>query len=417
MVDNTVMLYPRFIKKSMTSALMDTPVIMIIGARQTGKSTLMKELISQYESGEYITLDDVTNLTSARNDPYYFLSRLKTPAVIDEIQHAPELFLSIKMLVDENRKPGHFLLTGSANVLLLPEIADSLAGRMEVFTLFPLSVGEIIGQKTGLISTLYQSNSFDHLPKPQFSVEELIQKVFNGGYPEIQKRHNRDRQLAWFQSYINTLIQRDIRELANIEDLTRIPRLLSLLVTRSSSLLNFAELSRSTGLPASTLSRYFTLLQTLFLVHTLPAWSTNRGKRLIKSPKLFINDTGILCYLLGIEKEAIINNPHLWGDILETFVITELLKQSSWHLPQPRLYHYRTISGLEVDLVLEMPDGKLVGIEVKASQKVTLNDFKGLKSLHDDVGEILKYGIVLYTGERIVSFGERFYAIPLSMAL
>ena len=407
------MKYQRFLLDSFKAALEDTPVLLLNGARQCGKNTIMHELIAERPHIPYITLDDLSTLASVQSDPLGFLSRFQDSVVIDEIQRAPELFLQIKQLVDKNRKPGRFLLTGSANVLLLPKLADSLSGRMEIFTLFPLSVGEIKGQRQGLVNILLQGTAALITHKAGYSTSDLMEMALRGGYPEMQSRPSIERRASWFQSYITTLLQKDVRDLANIEELTRLPSLLSLLAARSAGLLNLAELSRSIGIPLSSLNRYFTLLETLFLIYKVPAWSNNRSKRLIKTSKIYLNDTGLLCHLLRVNKEALEADPHLWGRVLETFVAGELMKQISWSAPFPKLYHYRNASGQEVDFVLEIPNGQIVGIKVKASSNISSSDFKGLKFLAAEEPKKFSLGIVLYAGTEVLPFGDNCYAVPL----
>lgn len=406
------MKYPRFLLDSVAVALQDTPVLLLNGARQSGKSTLMLELIGQRKDIPYTTLDDLTALASAKADPMGFLTRFQSPTVIDEIQRCPELFLPIKLLVDQDRRPGRFLLTGSANVLLLPQLADSLSGRMEIFTLFPLSLGELAQKKGGLIDALLSKDPQIPRATSLYSVQEIMEQALRGGYPEVQLREAPDRRASWFQSYITTLLQRDVRDLAHIEDLTRLPFLMSLLAARSGSLLNLAELARTSGIPGASLNRYFTLLETLFLVHRIPAWSNNRSKKLVKSPKIYLNDTGVLCHLLKIDKPALETDGHIWGKVLETFVACELLKQASWHPLFPKLYHYRTATGQEVDFILEAPQGHIIGIEVKASSHVSAEDFKHLKSLAAEEGKKFRVGIVLYFGRETLPFGNHLYAVP-----
>ena len=279
----------RNITPKIIEALSDTPVVMLNGARQTGKSTLAKSLISKKHIGHYVTLDDATALSAAKHDPAGFLSGLGESAVIDEIQRAPELFVAIKADVDRNRKPGRYLLTGSANVLLLPRLSESLAGRMEIFTLWPFSQGEFSGISEKFIDILFS----EKLPIRQLTDTDnetaIIERAIRGGYPEAAARISESRRRAWFGSYITTILQRDVRDIANIDGLTAMPRLLSMLSTRSPSLLNYSELSRTTGLPQSTLKRYMALFETIFLIDHLPAWYSNLGKRLVKTAKLVMN--------------------------------------------------------------------------------------------------------------------------------
>lgn len=409
------MKYKRFITQRLKEAMNDTPVVLLNGPRQSGKSTLVKHVGNERGDTRYVTLDDFTTLAAAQKDPESFIRGFYGTLIIDEVQRAPGLFLAIKRAVDEDRYPGRFLLTGSVNVLLLPHLADSLAGRIEILSLYPLSVSEISGYSENLIDRLFKFGnldipSFRKLPIKNTSVVDML---VVGGYPEVIERLSPVRRRAWLQAYITTILLRDVRDLAAIERLSQLPDLLAVLATRSGTLLNYSELSRATGLAMSTLKRYFQLLETLFMVHMVPAWSRNRSKPLVKSPKVYITDTGLLCHLLGLDVNGLERNKIQQGKVLETFVVNECLKASSWSDTLVRLYHYRTLAGNEVDCVLEVPDGRVVGIEVKSTSRVVTGDTRGLQALRDDVGDKFVRGVVLYQGEAIVPFGDRITALPL----
>ena len=402
----------RNITPNIIEALSDTPVVMLNGARQTGKSTLAKSLIVEKHIGHYVTLDDATALAAAKHDPTGYLAGLGESVVIDEIQRAPELFMAIKAEVDRNRTPGRYLLTGSANVLLLPRLSESLAGRMEIFTLWPLSQGEIKGTREKFIDILYSEKISTYTHTAADSEPTILERAIKGGYPEANARGSESRRRAWSGSYITTILQRDVRDIANIDGLTAMPRLLSMLAARSTSLLNYSELSRTTGLPQSTLKRYMTLFETLFLIDHLPAWYSNLGKRLVKTAKLIMNDTGLLSTLLAVDATRLENNP-LCGAVIENFVIMELKKQISWSNTKPVMLHYRTQTGQEVDVVLEDTAGRIVGIEIKSSKSVGGQDFRGLQSLAEISGNNFLRGIVLYSGNQVVSFGRNLIAMPI----
>lgn len=403
---------PRRLAGEIRVALQDTPVLFLNGARQSGKSTMAQELTSaDGEPMRYLTLDDAPVLAAARDDPSGFVAGLGGPVVLDEVQRAPDLFLAIKASVDRSRRSGRFLLTGSADVLLLPNISESLAGRMEIFTLWPFSQGELEGTHGTLLDDLFAKGAI----KPHPGTEDraaVVDRMARGGYPVIQQRETDARRRAWFTSYIATILQRDIRDISNIEDLTVLPRLLELLATRTCALLNFADLSRSIGLPQTTLKRYFTLLEITFLVQTLPAWSANLGTRLVKSPKIYLNDTGLAVYLLGLNA-ARVGESSAIGALLENFVIMELRKQAGWSEVRPRFFHFRSHSGEEVDLVLEDAAGNLVGIEVKASASVGAADVKGLRAFAAHTGARFRRGIVFYTGTETVPFAKNIHAMPV----
>ena len=403
-------MYARNIEPELQSALADTPVVLLNGARQTGKSTLAQGY-AKASSVPYVTLDDATQRAAATSDAQGFLAGLGDRVVIDEVQKVPELFPAIKMSVDQDRRPGRFLLTGSANVLLLPQISESLAGRMELITLWPLSQGDLHARQERFLDGVFA----EILPSLQDSETfDVKGAVLAGAYPEVIQRAKGKRRDAWFAAYITALLQRDVRDLANIDGLTDMPRLLSLLAARVGGLLNMSELSRSSGIPNSTLKRYLSLLQATFLFQPLPAWSSNLGKRLIKSPKIHLIDSGLAAHLAGITHQSLDRDPMFFGHLLETFVVSELRKQIGWSDSRVNLYHYRTTTGREVDVVLENAAGRLVGLEVKASFTVGRKDFSGFDALSEDVGDRFVRGVVLYSGEQTVSFGEHYMALPVS---
>jgi predicted AAA+ superfamily ATPase len=404
------------ITPNLLEALQDTPVVFLRGARQTGKSTLVQAIIrSQYPAG-YITLDSTAHRSAAASDPTGFLSRLDKPVVIDEVQRVPELFLAIKEDVDRNRKPGRFLLTGSANILALPQAADSLAGRMELVTLHPLSQGEIEGIREDFIPRLFRGEPPGTGRGSNGGVDfaNLMVRMVRGGYPEAVGRAQDRRRSAWFDSYLTTILERDVRDLSHIQDITSLPRLLRLLAARTATLPIVSDLSRETGIPGTSLHRYMTLLETIFILQMTPAWSVNLGQRLIKSSKMTLADVGLVCHLMGLDAARLLNDPDLSGRILENFVIAELYKQMSWCGLRVNMHHFRSAKGQEVDIVLEDASGKIVGIEVKLSSSATAKHFSGLKVLQGLSGERWIAGVVLYAGEAVVPFGEKLWAAPIA---
>ena len=401
-------MYPRYLTQSILDALSDSPVVFLHGARQTGKSTLAQQLAAGPHPARYITLDDIGVLSAAKSDPQGFLAGLSGPVILDEVQRVPELFLPLKAEVDRDRRPGRFLLTGSAGAWVLPQLSQSLAGRMEILTLWPLSQGEVEGVREGFIDALYGPDASIPSFKP-LAREVLWERVAQGGYPEPLSRPRPERRRAWVNSYLTTLMERDVRDLANIEGLAQLPRLLNLLAARTACLMNYAELSRSMGIPQTTLKRYLALLEATFLAHRLPPWSGNLSKRLVKAPKLFLNDTGLAAGLLGIDAARLGTDGTLSGPLLETFVVAELAKQSGWSKTKPRMHHFRMQTGHEVDVVLEDAGGRCVGIEVKAGS-VGTGDFKGLKALEGALGKRFLRGVVLYTGRETVPFAIQFHS-------
>ena len=395
-------------------ALADTPAVLVNGARQTGKSTLAQSAEVAGQKRQYLTLDDPGILAAARRDPNGFVAGLRAPVTLDEIQHVPELFSVIKAAIDRNRQPGRFLLTGLANVMLLPKLSESLAGRMEVLTLWPFSQSEIRGVKEYFVDTLFSGKSVGWQGKsPAISWEELLEIVVSGGYPPAVVRQRPARRDAWFRSYVTTALQRDIRDLANIADSTAVPRLLSVVAARAGGLLNFADLSRTMALPQTTLKRYFALLEATFLVQLLRPWARNLGQRAIQTPKAYLNDTGLLAHLLGVTVDRLKGAGNVAGSVLENFVLMELRKQCAWSAARPELFYWRTVSGREVDVVLEDRTGKVVGVAVKAAATLGSNDMAGLQALASAVGKNWLRGIVLYTGAETIPFSANLHGIPI----
>ena len=414
MVDYTTMIR-RHLTEQLLQALEDTPAVLINGARQTGKSTLAQLPELEKQGRQYLTFDDPGVLTAAKQDPNGFIAGLTAPVTLDEIQHVPELFPAIKMAIDRKREPGRFLLTGSANVLLLPKLSESLAGRMELLTLWPFSQGEINGVKEGFVDALFSKQpAWSAGKNKNIPRDELFEKVLAGGYPLAIARNPGARRKAWFQSYLTTILQRDVRDLTNIADVTAVPRLLSVVAARAGGLLNFADLSRTLALPQTTLKRYFALLEATFLVQLLRPWSSNLGQRVIQTPKVYLDDTGLLAHLLGLTVERLKTDGTLAGGVLENFALMELRKQSAWSETQPEFYFWRTASGQEVDIVMEDNAGRLVGIEIKAGATLGGADIKGLQAMASAAGKRWVRGVVLYTGNEVIPFAANLHGLPMS---
>lgn len=403
-------MYRRHISTRVAESLEDSPVILIHGARQTGKTTLARSLPGDRQ---YLSLDDFAVLDAAKSNPPGFIAALKGPVTLDEIQRAPQLFVAIKSAVDQNRTPGRFLLTGSANVLALPKLSESLAGRIEIVPLWPLSQSEIVGTNDTFLDVAFSGGG----EWPSFeAVEEgqLWDRVMTGGFPEALQRSRQHRRDQWFTSYVDTILQRDVRDLTNVQNLSDLPRLLRLLASRVGGLLNFADIARSMSLPQTTLRRHFALFEATFLLRLLPPWSTNLGKRLVKSPKIYSVDTGLAASLLATDRSGLEQNPIIKGMLLENFVVMELTKRASWSVHRPNLFHFRTPTGTEVDIVAEDRSGALIGIEVKATASVGDSDWKGLRALRELAGDRFRSGIMLYTGNQVVPFDDRLTAVPIT---
>jgi len=401
----------RRIHRKLEDAWADTPVVLLIGARQTGKTTLAMDW-AEHHKARYETLDDAAALATAAADPQGFIHRLALPSVIDEVQKIPALLPAIKLRVDRERRPGMFLLTGSANVLSLPRISESLAGRMEIQTLWPLSRGERAGLRENFISSVFGGKPPDP-PATTHSRIPMPGLISESGFPGNLKRGGA-RLEEWHRSYITSILQRDVRDLAKIDGLTGMPNLLKLLAARSSGLLNTSDLTRDAGIPNSTLKRYLALLEMLFLVYRVPAWSANVSKRLIKAPKVMLCDTGLGCHLLGAGPELLNKDRVLMGHLLENFVANELKKQASWHDDAVEIMHYMTASGREIDFILENRRGQVVAVEVKSSQAVRTEDFDAMRDLAKMLKSRFKCGVLLHDGGHILPFAESLWAAPLS---
>jgi predicted AAA+ superfamily ATPase len=402
----------RHLKRHLLEALESAAVVYLAGPRQAGKSTLAQDLISENWNAEYISFDDITALAGAKHDPESFLESLKGPVILDEVQLVPELFRPLKRIVDSLRASdqesahGRFFLTGSAKIMALPELSEALVGRMQLFTLYPLSSGEVMGIDSGLIGKLFEGDTSCRSAGPA-----LTEMVCRASFPELEVNASIS-PARWYSSYLSTSLQGDMRALADIEKITKLPQLLQLIAARAGGLSNDAALGRDAGLNAMTCHRYKMLLTQLFLVHEIPPWHRNLRKRLVKSGKGYVTDTGLLCHLLGVDADAIEQSQY-FGSIVENFVASELMKQLTC-MSGLKLFHFRTANGKEVDFVLERSDGKIVGIEVKAGKRVTADDFSGLHELQGLAPDSFVAGIVLYGGDKTVSFGKQLAAVPVS---
>lgn len=399
----------RFAEKPLREALEDTPVVVIAGPRQSGKSTLARRIAG--DGWNYLTLDDDNTLNAARDDPAGLLKRAGERVIIDEVQRAPALPRAIKFSVDQNRQPGRYLITGSADLLSMPRISDPLVGRSEIVPLLPLSQVELQGRRPGLISALFAGD----LPAPGETLDDkdLISRIMSGGFPEVIKRNALQRQRQWCRAYLGAVAQRDIREVADIRKARELPYLFSALAAYSGRLVSQQDLSQKIQLDGKTVNSYIAALEQLFLVRRLSAWHDNALKRLVKKPKLYFTDTALLASLMEASPALIEQDRRPLGPLLETFVFTELQKQISWQDRRIALTHYRDKDKVEIDFVLENGHSQLVGIEVKAASTINSSDFKGLRKLAGIVGDNFRLGVVFYAGKRILPFGDRQLAAPV----
>ncbi len=403
-------IFNRNVEPLILESLLDTPAVLLAGPRQVGKTTLVKQ-IAKAKSYRYLTLDDELILLSARNDPVGLIRDL-SHAVIDEVQRAPQLLLAIKKTIDENRAPGRFLLTGSANLMALPTIADSLAGRMETLHLLPLSQSEMEGSATNWIDAVFYNRILSI--KEAAIGDQLVERVLKGGYPESIARPSSRRRLAWATQYLDAIIQRDIREIAEVEKLHALPRFLNALALTAGQMCNYTRLGGYVGLDGKTASRYISLFESLFLVNRLDVWSPNRMKRIAKIPKLQFIDSGLLASILALQSDAIKNDRTRFGHLLETFVYGELLKHATTSVGRYQLMSYRHTNQTEVDLVIEAPNGDLVGIEIKATASVQAQHLRGLQNLAKNAGSHFKMGVLLYDGTETLPLGNQLWAAPIS---
>mgnify|MGYP001605990343 FL=1 len=403
-------LYPRYAEPRLTEALADSPVVLIHGPRQSGKTTLA-QVVGERARYAYLSFDDDVARGAAEADPAGFVADLPERAILDEVQRVPALFSALKTAVDRRRTAGRFMLTGSANVLLVPKLADSLAGRMQILRLHPLAQCELARREPRFLDALFErgfkTRRTDRL------AGQLAERIAAGGYPAALARPAGRRRAAWYRDYLDALVQRDVRDLARISSLDALPRLLALAAAQTARLLNVTDLAGPFQLSRPTIRDYVTLLERVFLLETLPPWHSNRLSRLIKTPKLHLGDTGLACALLGVDAAGLAADRSLLGQILETFVFQELRRQASWHDEPLAFFHFRDKDGAEVDIVLERGARTLAGVEVKAAATVTAADFRGLRKLREAAGKRFAGGVVLYDGETSASFGDGLFAVPV----
>jgi len=359
----------------------------------------------------YITLDDPTTLDAAQSDPVGFIRGLDR-AIIDEVQRAPDLLLAINKTVDEDYRPGRFLLTGSANVLTLPRVADSLAGRMETLQMLPLAHAEVEGVTPSFLERLFKGKLQGH--QAGITGDHLIKLVLLGGFPEAISRESERRRQDWARSYLTSVLTRDLRDIAEIEKLTELPKFVRLVAEHSGQLVNYSQFGSSINVSHKTGQRYVALLEQVFLVATLQPWYTNILKRIAKTPKLHFLDSGLLATARGLSFDRVKANRSEFGALLESFVFSEVLKLMTGSDMRLTPYHFRDQQMHEVDIVLERDDGLIVGIEVKAAATVKSSDFAGLRTLAEVCKERFAYGVVLYDSADVVPFGDRLSAAPLS---
>ena len=387
-MDKQIPLYPRLIKARIAEALADTPVVLLTGPRQAGKTTLVCQLADP--DMRYLTLDDELTLLAAREDPVGMVRGLDR-AVIDEIQRVPQLLLAIKKSVDEDRRPGRFLLTGSANLMVMPTVADSLAGRMETLTLFPLSQSELHATSANWIDNVFAGQLLQ-TAIPLIGTD-LVEAVLRGGYPEAVSRATTRRRTAWARQYTAALVQRDVRDVAGIDKLDQLPRLLRALAHMAGQMCNYSQLGGQVGLDGKTTARYLGVFEQMYLLKRVEVWSRNRLSRVVKTPKVQFLDSGLLATLLDLNPNTAGRERTRLGPTLESFVFGEMLKHAGTAEGEYRLLYYRDHDQIEVDLVIENAAGQLVGVEIKAAATVRESDLRGLKRLAAIAGPAFTLGV------------------------
>lgn len=425
--------YPRYVGQRLSEALEDSPVVLIQGPRQCGKTTLAQMVCApRHLTGNgdrparprrfptaknrdytYVSFDDNVARAGAEADPMGFVADLPEWVILDEVQRVPALFTALKMEVDRRRVPGRFVLTGSTNVLRVPTIQDSLAGRLEVVRLHPLAQSEIAAQSSGFLDALFGKGF--KIQRTERSGKQVCDRIVAGGYPAALARPPGRRRADWYRNYLDAQTQRDVRDLARISTLEALPRLLALAAAQTAQLLNVSDLAAPFQLSRPTIQDYVALLERVFLLERLPPWHSNRLSRLVKTPKLHIGDTGLACALLGVDATALAADRTLLGQLLETFVFQELRRQASWHEDTFTFFHYRDRDKMEVDVVIERGIQVVAGIEVKAGATVTQADLRGLRKLKAASGRRFAGGAVVYDGETCVSYGDKLYAVPLRL--
>ena len=404
-------IFDRNAEPRVLEALADTRVVFIAGARQVGKSTLAEQIARSGDFTEELSLDVRATREAALADPEGFIAGIAGPAFIDEVQRAPELLLAIKRAVDRDAAPGRFLLTGSANLLTARKVKDALTGRMETVRLWPLSQSEIHGSAGNFVDALFAAEP-PRVTGAPVGRKAFVEAVAAGGYPEARVRSGRRRD-RWFASYLDTTLDRDLREVSDARKLHEVPRLLRLLASQAANILSYRAVAKKLDLTHETVREYVGLLQTVFLVHLLPAWRPGIGAREVHAPKAYLVDAGLLAHLLGADERRIETDDQITGKVLENFVVTEVLKHAGWAATDSSAYHYRQRED-EVDLLLESRSGEIVAVEVKAAASVDRRDVRAMEKLRDGRGARFKAGVVVCACEQTTPLGDRLWAMPLS---
>jgi len=405
-------LIPRASKKLLIEALGDTRVVLLQGARQVGKSTLADEIVDTDHPAASVNLDRQAAREAARSDPEGFIAGLERPVLIDEVQRGgPDLLLAVKSAVDKDHRPGQFFLTGSANVLANRKVLDALTGRVETVTLWPLTQSEIEGAGGNFVDSLF-SGAPPQVEGAPMGREALVRRLAAGGYPEALRR-NEARRIRWFDSYLESTLERDLADISDAHKLREMPSLLRLLASQAANLVVPTNISKGIALDRGTVEAYIGLLETVFLVRRLRAWTPGIGNRELRHPKVYIVDTGVLLHLLGADEQRLADDDQITGKALENFVAMEILRHAEWSEKAPKLFHYRQGRD-EIDILLEDRAGRVAAVEVKASATIRARDWRALERLRDAKGKSFRCGVLLHPGEGTVPLGDRIFAVPFS---
>ena len=401
---------PRHATMPLVGALRDSPVVCLLGPRQSGKSALVRRIDP---ARPYFTFDDPALAAAAAADPAGLVAGLPEVATLDEIQRAPALLPAIKRAVDRDRRPGRFLLTGSANLLLLSSVSESLAGRMEIVRLHPLTEAEKERKPGRLLEHLLAGSLKDRVRPGEPDPRDLVRRLLEGGYPEARRRQA-GRLRQWHRSYLDALIQRDARDVTSLRSLDYLARLLALLAHQTAQLLNVNAAAKHLGIRRETVENHFSALERLFLVRRLPAWHPNEARRLVKTPKVHIVDSGLAATLIDLSLDDWLTHRDRFGHVLESWVLQQLIAQAGWIDPELRFWHYRDKDGVEVDVVITR--GRRVwGVEIKAGVTVTAADGHGLRRLADQAGQAFQGGVILHAGTSVLPTADaRVLAVPLT---
>lgn len=405
-------LIPRHAEKTVREALTDTRIVLVLGARQVGKSTLTRTVSGRdFPAGSAYTLFDQATRVAATTDPTGFVAGLTKPALIDEVQRAPDLILAITDAVDRDNSPGQFLLTGSANILATKRAFESMSGRAELVRLYPLSQSELEGSDRNVVDRLL-AGEVPSVSGAPIGRDAFVERVAAGGYPEVIRRRP-PRRAPWFRDYLQTIIERDLRDIATATKAQEIMPLLRLLASQAANLLDYSRIARDLEISDKTVKAYVKLLADVFLVHVLRPWRPGFGRREVHKPKPLIVDSGLLAYLLGADESRIANDDQVTGRILESFCGMELVKHAAWSQRQPEVFHYRADRD-EIDLVLESRSGEVACVEIKAAASIAPSDFAAIVKLRDRLRQRFKAGVVLYTGSDTLPLADRIWAVPIS---